>query len=1002
MSRWPRALVAVTALLGWAAGASAATTLKLPPPDLSGLVPLAALPLDKPPVALPAVPLPPPPQGLPELPPPRPVTDAAQRPVVPLAPPRMLACNPLGTVLRVASELLECGRARYQREELEEAREAFQRAIRESSDRRLLREARYWLGQTLLRLGRASEVERVLLLVVQDDPRGEFGLYAADDLGWVALELGDPRRALGYFDGLLKIGPPPAVAAHAHHGRAMALYGLKRYADARDEWAGLLNVGGFSRPNAPGSVVSEANFWLGETLGRLGDYKGAVARLQSFTASAPRVSIASGFLRLGWWSRAAGQPLDAVSAYRTVLAAYANTPEAPWARAGLVQALLDLDDYQAAQEAARQLEAADRGRTFSLPTWLLVRQWLADKSRHDEARALDDDLLARTLDPPTRAWVLVVSADQARQSGQPDEARNRFELVRQSPPLPFLGSYAALRLAQIDFDLRGFAEAEAAAKSLLGGAVPPALRAAALVLGGEAAYWAGDYDQAVVFYTRFLADLPNDPDAAKVGLALGWAEFRRGRLDAARQRWTSFAQQAPSDPDAAEALLLSAELAAKAGDLQTAQAQLGEVILKFQTTEQAQVATLNRGILAIKAGRPADALPELSQLVQRAPSSPYIGRARVARGVALLASGQAASAQPEFQAALAQGEDVLAHLGLGVGAFARAEWDAAAREFTAARDAGSGAAGASAEYGLAAVAFNAGRTDEFKRLAAPLLSRPDDPRLTPPVLLGMEAVAAQDKRWPEARDLALRLASRFPQHETVPAALADVGAAAAAEGQWPLAREMYETLAKRYPGHRAALAERLSFGEALLRTGAPAEARRELEAFVKASAGDPRMPQALLLLAQAQEATGDRAAALDLYTRVEREYPNHKDQGTALLGAARLLQADGKSIEARGLFERALNQDDARLIPEAAYRLGEGLRAAGKNDEAVEAYMTAAYLGPDSAWARRALLGAGQSFTALKQPEFAAIVYKKLLAASGVEPDLAAAARNGLKALGAN
>ena len=395
-------------------------------------------------------------------------------------------------------------------------------------------------------------------------------------------------------------------------------------------------------------------------------------------------------------------------------------------------------------------------------------------------------------------------------------------------------------------------------------------------------------------------------------------------------------------------------------------------------------------------------LPELSQLVQRAPSSPYIGRARIARGVALLASGQAASAQPEFQAGLAQGEDVLSHLGLGVGAFARAEWDAAAREFTAARDAGSGAAGASAEYGLAAVAFNAGRTDEFKRLAAPLLSRPDDPRLTPPVLLGMEAVAAQEKRWPEARELALRLASKFPQHETGPVALVDLGAAAGAEGQWPLAREMYETLAKRYPGHRAALAGRLTFGEALLRTGAPAESRRELEAFVKAAAGDPRMPQALLLLAQAQEATGDRAAALDLYTRVEREYPNHKDQGTALLGAARLLQADGKSIEARGLLERALNQDDARQVPEAAYRLGEGLRAAGKNEEAVEAYMTAAYLGPDSIWARRALLGAGQSFTALKQPESAAIVYKKLLAASGVEPDLAAAARTNLKALGVN
>ena len=185
-----------------------------------------------------------------------------------------------------------------------------------------------------------------------------------------------------------------------------------------------------------------------------------------------------------------------------------------------------------------------------------------------------------------------------------------------------------------------------------------------------------------------------------------------GAIAAARHRVPWVMDVRDLWPDAAEALLLSAELAAKAGDLQTAQAQLGEVILKFQTTEQAQVATLNRAILAIKAGRPADALPELSQLVQRAPSSPYIGRARIARGVALLASGQAASAQPEFQAGLAQGEDVLSHLGLGVGAFARAEWDAAAREFTAARDAGSGAAGASAEYGLAAHAYEITREAE--------------------------------------------------------------------------------------------------------------------------------------------------------------------------------------------------------------------------------------------------------------------------------------------------
>lgn len=998
--RW-RAFVTMALVLMWTAGAQAATTINLPPPDLRGLVPLAALPLDKPPVPLPAVLLPTPPQGLPELPMPRFLTDPAQRPIASLPAPRALACNPIGTVLRVASELVECGRARFQRGDLEEARDAFQKAIKESNDRRLQREARYWLGETLLRLGRATEAESILVLVVQDDPRSEFGLYAADDLGWVALERNDPQRALGYFESLLNGGVPPVLVGHASHGHAMALYGLKRYPEARDEWARLLSVGGTSRPSAPATIVSEANFWYGDTLGRLGDAKGAVPRLRAFTTAGPRILQQNGLLSLGWWGRAAGQPADAAKAYRTLLTSYPNTPEAPWARAGLVQALLDLDDYAAARQEAQRLDGLDRAGTLSLPTWLLVRQWLAAKPRPDDARALDDQLLARTLEPPTRAWVLLVSAEQSRLAGQSDEARTRFELVRQSPAAPVLGQYAALRLAQNDFDLREFAQALTGAKGLLNESPPVDLRAAAMVLAGEAAYWSRDYDQAIAAYTRFLTDLPKHPAAPKVVLSLGWAEFRRGRADAARQRFTTFAQQAPTDPHAGEALLLSAELAANAGDVQTARAQLSEVIVKFQNTEPAQVATLNRALLSIDAGRPADALPMLSTLASRAATSPYIGRVHAARGVALLAMGRGPSAQPDFQAATGEGEDGVGHLGLGTLAFMRGDWDAAAREFTAAREAGSGATAATAEYGLAAAAFNAGRIDEFKRLAAPLLSQPDDPRFTPGVLLGMSAVATQSKSWPEARELAVKLSTRFPQHDATPAGLAEVGTAASADGQWALSREMFETLAKRYPNYRASSEAHLAFAEALLRTGAPVDARRELDVFMKAAPRDPRMPDALLLLAQAQEASNNRTGALDTYMRIDREYPSKAGAG-ALLGTARLLQNEGRWDEARERLKRVINQDDPKVVVEAAYRLGEGLRTAGQNEDAVEAYLTAVYLKPDSPWARRALLGAGQSLAALKQPESAAIVYKKLLAASGVEPELATEARNGLKALGVN
>jgi hypothetical protein len=64
--------------------------------------------------------------------------------------------------------------------------------------------------------------------------------------------------------------------------------------------------------------------------------------------------------------------------------------------------------------------------------------------------------------------------------------------------------------------------------------------------------------------------------------------------------------------------------------------------------------------------------------------------------------------------------------------------------------------------------------------------------------------------------------------------------------------------------------------------------------------------------------------------------------------------------------------------------------------------MTAVYVAPGTPLARRALLGAGQSFTALKQTDSAVIVYKKLLGGKTVEPELADAAKKGLRALGVN
>ncbi len=990
-----RAFLSIALVLLSGAGARAAEPpFKLPPPDLAHVLPLVSPALDKP--ALPgfvAV-YPPSPQPVPPLPRARVETDLSAQPLAAAPPPRFLACNPLGTVLGVVSELVECGRARFQRGEFENAHEALDDAVRRATDASLLQEARYWLGETLIRLGQPEPATQAMLFVVKADPRSDVGFHAALKYGWLSLMAGEPARALATFDALGKSGAPADLAAWAQHGRAVALYRLGREPEAREIWTRLL------RQTLPAPVAGEATFWLGDTLGRLGEYKDAVARLKAFTDGGPRLLIDTGLLRLAWWSRAAGQPLAAVQAYRGMMSAYPKMPEILWARAGLVLALLDLDDYAAALDEARRLDAADKTGALGLPVLLAVDRWATEKRRADEARALEQEILGRTLEPATRAFVLLLAGEVERDAGQVSEARGRFELVAARPGTPAFGWYAGLRLAQMDLESREIAPARARVEALLREPLTADLRAAALALGGEAAYAGRAWDEAATHYSRFLAEFPSSPQAPSVMQALGWAEFRRGRLEAARDTWTRFGTTNRADPRAPAALLLAAELAARSGDTVGARALLDGLVERHADSEYADIARLNRSVLAIRAGRAASALGDLTELARRAPLSPYAGRMRLARGVVLVADGKAAEAAREFKAAQAQGEGAPANLGLGRVAFDAGQWADAEREFLEARDTGTGAVAAAAEYGLAAVLWNQGKTDDFKRFAQALLARPVDPATTPNLLAAGATLAAGEGRWTDARALAMRVVKEFPTSEAAPVALSLVASAAGRGGQWQLASETFQLLTERYPGYKMGRETRLDYAEALYRTGALAEARSRLQEFIDASPTDPELPRALLLLGRTSEAGGDGAGALDVYKRVERDYPAFL--GAALLGNARVLLVAGNWDAARPLLERAMAAGDAAVVSEAAYRMGEGLRAAGRHQQAVEAYMTAAYVAPDTPLARRSLLGAGQSFTALKQADSAVTVYKKLLAGKSVEPELADAAKKGLRALGAN
>ena len=80
--------------------------------------------------------------------------------------------------------------------------------------------------------------------------------------------------------------------------------------------------------------------------------------------------------------------------------------------------------------------------------------------------------------------------------------------------------------------------------------------------------------------------------------------------------------------------------------------------------------------------------------------------------------------------------------------------------------------------------------------------------------------------------------------------------------------------------------------------------------------------------------------------------------GRKISALAEIARSEG--YEAHSVDYRGIDMPRARVARQRT-RLGEGLSAAGQNQDAVEAYMTCAYAAPDSIWARMALDGAGQS-----------------------------------------
>ena len=494
-----------------------------------------------------------------------------------------------------------------------------------------------------------------------------------------------------------------------------------------------------------------------------------------------------------------------------------------------------------------------------------------------------------------------------------------------------------------------FAQAQSRVDAVLRARPSPAVRAAALVLAGDAAYGMGAYRQAAERYQEALLsdDLPLD--APHATLALGWAELRLGRREDARLTWMRVARQFPADPSAPIALVLAAELSIEAGQPVMARKLLDRVVEGHPDTAGAEIARLSRSMMAIRDGRTQDAARELRILARSGGPSVAAERRTLLDGL----TATAAQSGPERRMLLTN------HY-------------AAAQVERTALDGGSQSDG----------------TGPLERFAAPFLNGAADPVTTPRVLHALLLVAVEDKAWPEVGTLTTQLLDRYPGYGPAPELLSRVAGAAASEQQWPIVRTGYTYAIARSGSANLAPRARVDFAEALLRTGDAAASRAELIRFVDGGSQAPDMARALYLLASVHETLDEPREALTAYDRLHRDHPRSEWASQSVLPRARLLQhAIGRQKEARALLEDIARRSKGEAQAEASFRLAQVMAAEGEHARAVDLYMAAAYGTVErSEWFRPALLGAGRSLVALKRTPAALAMYRNVLPATPIGP----------------
>ncbi len=603
---------------------------------------------------------------------------------------------------------------------------------------------------------------------------------------------------------------------------------------------------------------------------------------------------------------------------------------------------------------------------------------------------------------------------------------------------------ALLDLARADLAAGAFAQAQARAETVLAAGTTPDVRATALTVAGDASYALGAYRMAVERYREVLLSDEVAREAPHATLALGWAELRLGRREHARRTWMQLARQFPADTLTPTALVLAAELSSQAGERMMARRLLDRALEGHPDSPDTGIARLSRSVLAMREGRIEDGTRDLRVLAESGRPSVPLERRRLLDGLA----AAAAPAGPErrlflvnqFESGATPSTAAPREDDNGIEGEIPGKFERFAAPFL--DGAGDPETTPYVLHGLVILA-----TEDRAWPAVQTMSRrlvEISPGVGPTLLPWVAARAVSDEQWPIARTSFEQLTARGETGSLSPKARIDFAEAlfrtgAGSQARVELVRVMevappageavralalladvdedldepggaiaaYDRLRRSYPAAEWTTDRLFRYARLLQHAiGRQREARTLLEEIVQRTEGEPRT-EASFRLAQVLAADGEHRQAVDAYMAAAYGTAERSQwYRPALLGAGHSLVALKRPQAAVVVYRSLLpsppigpeNVEEPKVAAQAAYAIAEIARGAGRHREAVDMYLTAAAVAPESPWGRRALVGAVRSQVMVGNRAAAETIYRQLVESADGEPEILEQAKQALRA----